>query len=225
VGYHRMLTHRSFEAHPVLRFILMACGSMAVEGGALSWSSIHIEHHAMVDTEDDPHSPLEGFFHSHLGWMWNGFIAKPETYGSWLMKDRMVMFFERTFFLWVGLGFIIPYLIGGWQGVLWGGLVRVFLCHHVTWSVNSVCHTFGKKMFETEDLSTNQWLVGLLAFGEGWHNNHHAFPRSAFHGMRWWQIDISAYIIRLFEKLGLAWNVCRIPLDKQLARLIKESGA
>ncbi len=113
---------------------------------------------------------------------------------------------------------MIPYLLGGWTGVLWGGLVRMFLTHHVTWSVNSICHIFGARMFDTPDRSKNNWLVGLLAFGEGWHNNHHAFPRSAFHGLRWWQFDLSAYIIRGLEQLGLIWNVWRIPTERLRAR-------
>jgi stearoyl-CoA desaturase (delta-9 desaturase) len=225
IGYHRMLTHRSFEANPVVRFFFLMLGSMAVEGPALDWASIHIKHHANTDEDDDPHSPLHGFFHAHMGWFINVYHAEPAIYGKWLLKDRMVMFMSNTFFAWAALGFVIPYLIGGWQGVLWGGLVRVFLTHHVTWSVNSVCHTFGQRMFETDDQSKNHWLVGLLAFGEGWHNNHHAFPRSAFHGMRWWQFDLSAYIIRLLEWTGLVWNVCRIPLENVQARLARHANA
>jgi stearoyl-CoA desaturase (delta-9 desaturase) len=224
VGYHRMLTHRSFEAHPVVKFIFLALGSMAMEGGAVTWASVHIKHHALTDEEGDPHSPLEGFFHAHVGWLLDGLYAEPDKYGSWLLKDRMVVFFERTFLLWVVLGFVIPFLIGGWTGLLWGGLVRVFLCHHITWSVNSICHTFGKRMFETEDQSMNNWLVGLLAFGEGWHNNHHAFPRSAFHGMRWWQFDFSAYIIRVLERLGLVRNVYRVPPTAIAARMERVRG-
>jgi len=219
IGYHRMLTHRSFAAHPAVRFFFLMLGSMAVEGPALDWASIHIKHHANTGKEDDPHSPLDGFFHAHIGWFISGFLAEPDKYGTWLRKDRMVMFMSRTFFVWVVLGFAIPYLLGGWTGVLWGGLVRVFLTHHVTWSVNSVCHTFGRRMFETKDESRNHWLVGLLAFGEGWHNNHHAFPRSAFHGLRWYQFDLSAYVIRTLEVIGLARNVYRVPAAQLQARV------
>ena len=129
------------------------------------------------------------------------------------------MFMSHTFLLWAVLGLVVPFLLAGWSGLLWGGLVRVFLTHHVTWSVNSVCHTFGQRMFETKDQSRNQWLVGLLAFGEGWHNNHHAFPRSAMHGLRWWQFDLSAYIIRLLEKIGLVWNVNRVSTANLQARM------
>ena len=129
-GYHRMLTHRSFEAPPIVRFIFLAMGSIAAEGGALSWASLHIQHHARSDREGDPHSPLEGFWHAHVGWLFNHFKPLPKIYGSWLLKDPMVVFFERTFLLWVALGLVIPFLIAGWTGLLWGGLVRIFLTHH-----------------------------------------------------------------------------------------------
>lgn len=218
VGFHRMLTHRSFEAHPAVRALLLALGSMAVQGPALDWASNHIKHHAKTDTDDDPHSPLRGFFHAHMGWLITSRVAEPEVYGRWMLKDRMVLFFSRTFLFWIALGLFLPYALGGWQGFVWGGLVRVFLLHHVTWSVNSVCHVFGKRDYDTPDCSTNQWVVGILAFGEGWHNNHHAFPRSAFHGLKWWQIDVSAYAIRLLEWAGLARRVWRIPDETVYAR-------
>ena len=137
-------------------------------------------------------------------------MADPNVYCRNLVKDPIVVFVSRTFLLWVALSLVIPFLIGGWTGLLWGGLVRIFLTHHVTWSVNSVCHTFGKREFETNDRSHNEWLVGLLGFGEGWHNNHHAFPRSAFHGLHWWQFDLSGYIIWTLERLGLAREVYRV---------------
>src|SRR6266508_3490557 len=210
VGFHRMLTHRSFEAHPAARFVLLALGSMAGLSGPIRWAAIHIQHHAHSDDDGDPHTPLKGLFHAHMGWFLAGFH-----------NDPLVRFFERTFWCWAALGFIIPYLLGGWTGVLWGGWVRVFLAHHVTFSVNSICHTFGQAPFETGDRSRNQWLVGLLAFGEGWHNNHHAFPRSAFHGLRWWQIDLSAYLIVGLERIGLAWNVYRVASAAQEARRAK----
>lgn len=222
VGFHRMLTHRGFEAPVIVRFFWLALGSMALQGPALNWASDHIKHHAHTDTEEDPHSPLHGFFHAHLGWLVTGSMANPQVYGKWLLKDPVVMFVSRTWYVWVALGFFIPYLLGGWTGLLWGGLVRIFLLNHVTWSVNSVCHTFGGRMFESDDMSRNNWVVGLLAMGEGWHNNHHAFPRSAFHGMRWWQFDLSSYIIWTMEQVGLAWNVQRIPHEKLEARLIRK---
>jgi stearoyl-CoA desaturase (delta-9 desaturase) len=210
IGYHRMLTHRSFRPHPVVKLILLILGSMSLEGSALSWAATHIKHHAHSDREGDPHSPIEGFFHAHMGWLFRDSMADPNVYCRNLVKDPIVVFVSRTFLLWVALSLVIPFLIGGWTGLLWGGLVRIFLTHHVTWSVNSVCHTFGKREFETNDRSHNEWLVGLLGFGEGWHNNHHAFPRSAFHGLHWWQFDLSGYIIWTLERLGLAREVYRV---------------
>jgi stearoyl-CoA desaturase (delta-9 desaturase) len=215
IGYHRLLTHRSFETVPALRALLLIFGSMATEGPALTWASQHIQHHANADHEDDPHSPVEGLWHAHIGWLFGNNDVNPEKYGAWLLKDRMVLFISKTFLLWVVLGLLIPMAIGGlvggweaaWRALLWGGAVRMFVTHHVTWSVNSVCHTFGNRMFNTRDRSFNNWVVGLLAFGEGWHNNHHAFPRAAFHGMRWWQFDLSSYVIRALAKLGLVWNI------------------
>jgi len=210
VGYHRMLTHRSFQPHPVVKFIFLAFGSMAVEGPALEWAATHIKHHAHSDREGDPHSPVEGFWHAHMGWMFNRSFADPNIYCRNLVKDPIVVFVSRTFIFWVILSLAIPFAIGGWTGLLWGGLVRIFLTHHITWSVNSVCHTFGKREFETRDQSRNEWIVGLLGLGEGWHNNHHAFPRSAFHGLHWWQFDLSGYVIWTLERVGLARDVYRV---------------
>ncbi len=210
IGYHRMLTHRSFQPHPVVKFIFLVLGSMAVEGPALEWAAIHIKHHAHSDREGDPHSPVEGFWHAHMGWMFNRSFADPNVYCRNLVKDPIVVFVSSTFVLWVILSLAIPFAIGGWTGLLWGGLVRIFITHHITWSVNSVCHTFGKREFETRDQSRNEWIVGLLGLGEGWHNNHHAFPRSAFHGLHWWQFDLSGYVIWTLERVGLVRDVYRV---------------
>ena len=221
IGYHRMLTHRSFQPHPVIKFLFLVLGSMSLEGAAIEWASTHVKHHAQADKEGDPHSPVEGFFHAHVGWLFKDRMAQPEVYARHLLKDPIVMFVSKTFFLWVGLSLLIPFLIGGWTGLLWGGLVRIFLAHHVTWSVNSVCHTFGKREFETTDQSRNEWLVGLLGFGEGWHNNHHAFPRSAFHGLHWWQFDMSGYIIWTLERIGLVKDVYRVTPEMLSRRTAK----
>src|SRR5438270_10941592 len=210
IGYHRMLTHRSFRPHPVVKLILLVLGSMSLEGSALSWAATHIKHHAHSDREGDPHSPIEGFFHAHMGWLFRESMADPNVYCRNLVKDPIVVFVNRTYLLWPALSLAIPFLIGGWTGLLWGGLVRIFLTHHVTWSVNSVCHVFGKREFETRDRSRNEWIVGLLGFGEGWHNNHHAFPRSAFHGLHWWQFDLSGYVIWTLERVGLVRDVYRV---------------
>jgi stearoyl-CoA desaturase (delta-9 desaturase) len=221
-GFHRMLTHRSFHAHPVVRAIILILGSMAVEGTAITWAANHLKHHALADKDGDPHSPVDGLFHAHLGWLFTTDDADPNVYCRHLLRDPVVVFVDRTFLVWVVLSLLIPYAIGGWTGLLWGGLVRMFYVHHVTWSVNSVCHTFGRRPFETTDLSRNQWVVGLLAFGEGWHNNHHAFPRSAIHGLDRWQFDASAWLITSLERLGLVRDVQRIAPEviarKRLAR-------
>ena len=229
VGYHRMLTHRSFRPHALVKLVFLILGSMSLEGSAIQWASTHIKHHAESDKEGDPHSPVEGFFHAHLGWIFKDRDADPQVYGRHLMKDPIVMFVSQTFLVWVVLSLAIPFAVGGllggwpgaWTGLLWGGLVRILLNHHVTWSVNSVCHTLGKREFETTDRSRNEWVVGLLAFGEGWHNNHHAFPRSAFHGLHWWQFDLSGYVIWTLERVGLAHEVYRIPTALQARRALR----
>ena len=167
IGFHRMLTHRAFQAHPVLKFVLLVLGSMTLEGDAMTWASNHIRHHAHSDKEGDPHSPVRGFFHAHIGWMLGSYTADFERYGKWLKNDKIVVFVSRTFLLWATLSLLTPFLIGGWTGLLWGGLVRIFLTHHITWSVNSVCHVFGARQFETGDQSRNHPIVALLAFGEG----------------------------------------------------------
>lgn len=224
VGFHRMLTHKAFESQPWFKGMMLIFGCLAVEGDPTTWASTHIQHHAHSDEEDDPHSPMEGLWHSHVGWLFN-YQANPEVYGTWLRRDPVVVWVTKTWFIWVIVGFLIPTLIAGWSGLLWGGFVRVFLTHHITWSVNSICHTFGRRDYQTRDASRNNFIVGLLAFGEGWHNNHHAFPRSAFHGLRWWQIDTSGYFISICEKLGLVWNVYRVKLEDQQKRVIVNTHA
>ena len=210
MGFHRMLTHRSFRAHPSVKLVLLILACMGVEAPPIEWVSTHVKHHALSDREGDPHSPIEGLFHAHVGWLFKDRFADPQQYCPHLFKDPIVVFVNRTYFLWVALSLLIPFIIGGWTGFLWGGLVRIFIGHHLTFSVNSVCHAFGKREFETNDLSHNIWILGLLGFGDGWHNNHHAFPRSAFHGFHWWQIDFSGYAIRILERVGLVYDVYRV---------------
>ena len=207
IGFHRMLTHRSFETGPVAKVFFLILASMAVQGKAIDWASNHLKHHAFSDEEGDPHSPLEGFFHAHSGWLFSAPPADREKYGKRFEKDPIISFIDRTFLIWVGVGLVIPYLIAGFEGLLWGGFVRIVVVNHVTWAVNSVCHTFGDRPFDIKDESRNNWVVGLLAFGEGWHHNHHAFPAMAYHGMGWRQFDLSAIIIRIMARLKLAWNV------------------
>jgi stearoyl-CoA desaturase (delta-9 desaturase) len=214
VGFHRFATHRSFKSRPVTEVLLLAMGSMAIEGDVIQWTADHWKHHKYSDKPGDPHSPLEGLLHAHVGWFFGMNRGMPEEDARHLLKDPIARFMSRTFLFWAGLGFVVPFLIDGWRGLLWGGLVRVFVTHHITWSVNSVCHQFGRRAFDTHDASHNQWIVGLLGLGEGWHNNHHAFPESAFHGMKWYQIDLSGYVIRGLEQLRLISGVRRVSHDR-----------
>jgi stearoyl-CoA desaturase (delta-9 desaturase) len=217
IGFHRLITHRSFETRSTIKVTLLALASMAVQGRAIDWAANHLKHHAHADEDGDPHSPLDGFFHAHVGWIFTAPVADRERYCKRHLEDPIIVFFDRTFLIWALVGMAIPFLIGGWTGLLWGGLVRIAVVNHVTWAVNSVCHTFGDRPFDIKDESRNNWLVGLLAFGEGWHHNHHAFPAMAYHGMTWRQFDLSALTIRLLARLGCAWNV-KMPSPELIAR-------
>ena len=239
VGFHRLLTHRAFKTKPWVRFAFAAMGSAAIEGPVISWVADHRKHHAFADQPGDPHSPhvdhghglkgaLKGLFHAHVGWL---FIhtdrANKERYAPDLMKDPVVAYVDRTFFVWVLVGLLVPFLLGwaiggtllaGLTGLLWGGLVRMLVLHHVTYSINSLCHFFGRRDYPTDDESRNLAWLAPLSFGESWHNNHHAFPTSAHHGLRWWEVDISALAIRGLEKVGLAWDVQRPSPERMAAK-------
>jgi stearoyl-CoA desaturase (Delta-9 desaturase) len=214
VGFHRFATHRSFETGAVVKFVLLALGSTAVEGSVLSWTATHSTHHRLADKPGDPHSPLEGLLHAYTGWMFSSGGRTPERDAKHLIQDRTAVLVSRTCLLWMVLGFIVLCLVDGWRGLLRGCLVRVFITHHLTWSVNSICHQCGRRAFATPDRSPNQWIVGLFGLGEGWHNNHHAFPKSAFHGLRWYEIDLSGYIIRLLERVELVTDVRRVSRER-----------
>jgi stearoyl-CoA desaturase (delta-9 desaturase) len=235
VGFHRLLTHRSFETNAAVKFILAVLGSMAVEGPVLRWVATHRCHHQHSDGQEDPHSPhgqgsglcnmLRGLWHAHMGWLFKRDIPHVGRYVADFKKDRLVRLVHRLFPLWVLIGLLIPtalagVLTGTWMGAflgfVWGGLARVFFVHHVTWSVNSVCHVWGKQPFRCHDQSRNNALLGILTLGEGWHNNHHAFPTSARHGLRWWEFDASYLLIRVLAVLGLAWNV-KVPGAERVA--------
>ncbi|MBV9579523.1 MAG: acyl-CoA desaturase [Chloroflexi bacterium] len=216
VGFHRMLTHKSFVAHPIVKFTLLVLGSMSLEGNPIKWAADHLLHHQLSDKEGDPHSPTDGLWHAHLGWLFSGKVADPAFYCPALLNDPIITFVDRTYLVWVALSLVIPFMIAGWQGLIWGGLVRIFFVHHVTWSINSVCHTWGARPYATDDRSRNNWFVGLLAMGEGFHNSHHRWPRAAIHGMDRWQLDVSAWLIQLLEKAHLATDVCRISLETRL---------
>jgi stearoyl-CoA desaturase (delta-9 desaturase) len=217
VGFHRLLTHRSFETRPSVKLVLLGFGAMALPTRAVDFAANHLKHHAFSDREGDPHSPLDGLFHAHFGWILKAPTADRERYCKRLLADPVVMFVDRAPMLWFGLGLLVPYLIAGWPGLLWGGLIRLCYHNHVTFAVNSICHTFGERPFQTGDESRNNWLIGLLAFGEGWHNNHHAFPAMAVHGIGRRQIDLNGLVIRGLAVLGLAWNV-KQPSPELIAR-------
>jgi stearoyl-CoA desaturase (delta-9 desaturase) len=240
VGYHRLLTHRSFRTHKPTEYLFAFFGSMAVQGSVIAWVADHRKHHAHTDVEGDPHSPhvghgdgvggvLRGLWHAHTGWLLSEHgRADWKKYAPDLYEDTGMRFINRRFVSLVMLGLALPALVGylltgtllgAATGLLWGGLVRVFLVHHVTWSVNSICHFLGTRRFEVEDHSTNVFWLALPSLGESWHHNHHAFPRSAVHGLRRWELDPSALFIRAMERLGLAWNVIRIAPERQEAKL------
>jgi stearoyl-CoA desaturase (Delta-9 desaturase) len=241
VGFHRMLTHRSFRTHKPTEYMFAILGSMAVQGSVIAWVADHRKHHAHTDVEGDPHSPhvghgdgtagvLRGLWHAHTGWLLSEQgRADWKRYAPDLYEDQGMRRINRYFVPLVVLGLAIPALagylltgslLGAATGLLWGGLIRVFFVHHVTWSVNSVCHFLGSRRFDVEDRSTNVFWLALPSLGESWHHNHHAFPRSAVHGLRRWELDPSAVLIGAMEKVGLAWNVIRIAPERQAAKAV-----
>lgn len=207
LGWHRFMTHRSFEAGPVVTLVLLGLGAMANQGRCISWAAYHLKHHAHSDREGDPHSPLDGFLHAYCGWIIRGTVADRERYCRRLLEDRVVVFVDRTAPAWVLIGLGVPYLIAGWHGLLWGGLARIAFTNHLTFAVNSFGHMYGKQPFATGDQSRNNWFLAALSFGDGWHNNHHAFPAMASHGMARHEFDPGGLIIRALARLGLVWNV------------------
>jgi stearoyl-CoA desaturase (Delta-9 desaturase) len=236
VGYHRLFTHKSFKTNRVIAAALGILGSMAVEGPILQWVATHRCHHQYTDRPDDPHSPnlhgpgivswLKGMYHAHFGWFFTAGLSKAqlERYVPDL-ADPLICRISNLFGLWAALGVLLPAAVGfivtgTWLGALmgfiWGGLLRVFFVHHVTWSVNSVCHLWGAQPFNTHDYSRNNPIFGVLALGEGWHNTHHAFPTSARHGLEWWQVDLSYQLIRILALLGLASDI-KLPSAERVA--------
>ncbi len=234
VGYHRYFTHKSFDTSRFMKWVLGVAGSMATEGSILYWVATHRCHHQHSDSEHDPHSPhhhgdgmwamIKGACHAHVGWMLPGERPDVPRYAPDLLKDRDIVLMSRLFPLWVFLGLALPTVLGGvitlsWSGALlgfiWGGLVRVLLVHHITWSINSVCHIWGSRPFNSHDHSRNNLIFGILGFGEGWHNNHHAFPASARHGLRWWEIDTSYMLIKGMSWVGLTSNV-KVPSRERI---------
>jgi stearoyl-CoA desaturase (delta-9 desaturase) len=236
VGFHRLLTHRAFKTYKPLEYGFALVGSMGLQGGVLDWVADHRKHHAHTDQEGDPHSPhvghgegLSGLWHAHTGWLFETHgQADWKRYAKELYEDRGMRKINRMFPLLALLSLLVPTALGfalhgftaegALRGLVWGGLVRAFFLHHITWSINSVCHYFGRRRFALEDHSTNVAWLALPSLGESWHHNHHAFPRSAAHGLRWWELDLSGMIIAALQRLGLAWNVVRISPERQEAR-------
>jgi fatty-acid desaturase len=219
--YHRLLTHRSFALRPRwLEYVLTAIGCCASEGGAVGWVADHRRHHAHSDDEDDVHSPNRGFGWAHMFWFVTPDITSihtPEYYEKWapdLARDRVHAFLDRSHFALPLLLFAALYWVGGMSWLVWGGFVRSVLVLHTTWLVNSATHLWGYRTHATRDHSTNLWWVALLTYGEGWHNNHHAFQTSAAHGLRWWELDMTYLMVRLLERLGVAYAVKLPKLDK-----------
>jgi stearoyl-CoA desaturase (delta-9 desaturase) len=240
VGYHRLFTHRAFDTNRAMRLALAILGSMAFEGPLLKWVAHHRKHHQHSDQDEDPHSPhlhgqglrgmIRGLWHAHIGWIFIPDAPNLQRYIRDLSRDRMLRAISSTFSIWAAIGLILPTVLGGlltlsWSGALlgfiWGGLARIFFIHHITWSINSVCHMWGSRPFRSHDQSRNNIFFGFLGLGEGWHNNHHAFPTSARHGLFWWQLDASWLVIRLMGMTGLAWNL-RQPAPHAMA--MKRAG-
>src|SRR2546423_3595219 len=245
VGFHRLFTHRSFKAAPAVRATLAILGSAAAEGAVIEWVATHRQHHQFSDAEGDPHSPhvghgsgflgaLRGLFHAHVGWVFGDPQRADENrYAKDLMADPTMRFLNRTFLLWVVLGIAFPFglgvaltgsVIGGLTGMLWGGAVRIFVLHHATFSINSLCPFFGRQRFSTRDESRNLAWLAPFTLGEAWHNNHHAFPTSAEHGLRRLEraLDPSAAVIWALERAGLVWNVVRVAPERIQAKALPE---
>ena len=243
VGFHRLLTHRSFQTYVWLERALAVLGSLSVQGSVMDWVADHRKHHAHADREGDPHSPhvghgsgLRGLWHAHAGWlMRTQGQADWQRYARDLYDDPGMRRIGRRFPLLVLVSLLVPTVLGfvldgfsaagALRGFLWGGLVRIFLVHHVTWSVNSICHFFGSRRFDIEDRSTNVAWLALPSLGESWHHNHHAFPRSAYHGLRRWELDPSGLIISALHRSGLAWNVVRIAPERQRQKTLVDASA
>jgi stearoyl-CoA desaturase (delta-9 desaturase) len=242
IGFHRLLTHRAFQTFPSVERVFAVLGSLSVQGSVMDWVADHRKHHANADREGDPHSPhvghghgFRGFVHAHVGW-----LMETQGQADWrkfapdLYEDPGIRWIGRLFPQLALLSLLIPTaagfvldgftLAGAIRGLVWGGFVRIFFVHHITWSVNSICHIFGRRRFDVDDMSTNVWWLAPFSFGESWHHNHHAFPRSAFHGLRWYELDLSGVVILAMSKVGLAWNVIRITPERQQAKTLVPAG-
>ncbi len=241
VGFHRLLTHRAFQTRAWLRNALAVMGSLSVQGPVIDWVADHRKHHTFTDEEGDPHSPhagygaglrgmVRGLWHAHTGWLFSTHgQASSRRFARDLLDEPAMRRINRSFPLIALASLLVPFVAGlalgggvvtaGLSALLWGGLVRIFLVHHITWSINSICHFFGKRRFDTDDESTNVFWLALPSLGEAWHHNHHAFPQSAFHGLRWYELDPSGWLILGLQRVGLAWDVVRVTPETAHAKL------
>lgn len=242
VGFHRLLTHRAFQTRAWLRYTLAVFGSLSLQGPVIDWVADHRKHHTFTDEEGDPHSPhaghgaglrgmVRGLWHAHVGWLFSTHgQASSKRFAPDLLEDPTMRRINKSFPLLALLSLALPFVLGlalsggsllagGLSALLWGGLVRIFLVHHITWSINSICHFFGRQRFDTGDESTNVFWLALPSLGEAWHHNHHAFPRSAFHGLRWWELDPSGWLILGLERIGLAWDVVKVTPERAREKL------
>ena len=213
--FHRLLAHRSFRVPKWLEYILTIFGTLALQGGPIKWVSTHRVHHAFSDRPQDPHSPQKGFWWAHILWLFAydevlDHPTKYQRYAPELARDKVHQFIERTNVLWTVLLGAILFAFGGLSVLVWGVFVRLVFVYHSTWLVNSAAHIWGYQSYDTGEGSRNNWWVALLTYGEGWHNNHHAYPYSAAHGLRWWEVDLTYAIIRMLAALGLADEI-RLP--------------
>ena len=241
IGYHRLLTHGAFQTHRWVRYLFAALGSMSLQGSVMDWVADHRKHHAHTDEEGDPHSPhvghgagfagaIRGLTFAHFGWLMSTQgTAEKRKYAKDLLEDPGMRWISRHFLPIIVAGLAAPAILGsalhGWTlaglatGFLWGGLVRVFLLHHVTWSINSVCHFMGTRRFEVDDESRNVFWLALPSLGEAWHHNHHAFPRAAVHGLKRFELDPTGWLVRGMKRVGLAWDVVEIAPERQAQKL------
>lgn len=242
VGYHRLFTHRTFKAAPSVVVALAVLGSMAGQGGVISWAALHRRHHECSDQEGDPHSPnlsggglkgrLRGLAHSHFLWMHRHDYPNIVHYAPDLLKNRAVVRISRAYYWIVAGGLLLPALIGGlvyqsWTGalggLLWGGLVRIFLLEHIVWAINSFLHSYGTRPYESREQSRNGGIFALLTLGEAWHNNHHAFPESASFGLDWYRADPGFWLIRLLSACGLAWDIGTPSQERREAKRVSST--
>jgi fatty-acid desaturase len=209
LGFHRLVTHRSFVTPKWLEYLLVLCGTLACQGGPIEWVGTHRIHHLHSDTENDPHDSNKGFWWSHIGWLIFQSPSQSQIprFTKDIAEDPVYQFLQKNFiFIQIALGAVLLFL-GGWSFVVWGIFARIVWVYHCTWLVNSATHKFGYQSYESGDRSTNCWWVAVLVFGEGWHNNHHAYQYSARHGLEWWEIDMTWMTIQLLEVFGLATNI------------------